>query len=317
MTAMRLMLRPAVLAPALLTAMTLAACGAGTSAGPSAEAGGSATGGDLEVVAAFYPLQFVVDRVAGDRAEVTNLTPPGAEPHDLELSPQALAGLGDADLVVVLGGFQPALDDATGAAQASVLDLADVADRAYTGGPEHTDEDPYDDTDPHFWTDPTRMVEAAGLVTDALSEADPDGAEEYATNAEALIADLEELDGEAEAAFASCGTTTLVTAHDAFGYFADRYGFDVRPINGMAPDQAPDARTLAELSDFVAGNGITTVYTETLVSSAVADTVAAEAGVDTAVLDPLEGLTDASDGEDYLEVMRANIDAVRSGQACA
>ena len=123
------------------------------------------------------------------------------------------------------------------------------------------------------------MAEAARLVADALAEADPDGAEAYAANADALVAELDELDAEAEEALASCEVTTLVTAHDAFGYFADRYGFEVRPINGLTPDQEPDAGTLAELSDFVAENGVTTVYTETLVSTAVADTVAAEAGV--------------------------------------
>ncbi len=109
----------------------------------------------------------------------------------------------------------------------------------------------------------------------------------------------------------------MVTAHDAFGYFAARYGFEVRSVNGLSPDQEPDAGTLADLADYVASAGITTVYTETLVPSAVADTVAEEAGVATAVLDPVEGLTDASAGQDYREVMRANIDAVRSGQACA
>ena len=295
-------MRPARGPLVLLGALALSACGTGTGAADSSEGSGR-----LQVVAAFYPLEFVASRVAGDRAEVSGLTPPGAEPHDLELSPQALAGLGEADLLVVLGGFQPALDDALTTTGAPVVDLVELADRPYENG----------GTDPHFWTDPTLVAEAAGVVADALSEADPAGAETYAANADALVAELDELDAEAEVAFASCEITTLVTAHDAFGYFADRYGFDVRPINGISPDQEPDARTQAELADFVLDSGITTVYTETLVSTAVADTVAAEAGVDVAVLDPVEGLTDASAGEDYRQVMRANIDAVRSGQACS
>ncbi|MFC3687899.1 metal ABC transporter substrate-binding protein [Aquipuribacter hungaricus] len=335
--------RALLLAPVVATVLTVAACGGGTAAGGSTDEGAAGGGaaaaqdGGLQVVAAFYPLQFLTSRVAGDRAEVTSLTPPGAEPHDLELSPQSLAGLGEADLVVVLGGFQPSLDDALGTSDAPVLDLAEVADRPYEGqhddahegeGEEdhaaeetHADEETHGDedgaTDPHFWTDPTHMAEAAEQVAAALSEADPEGAEAYEAGAAALAEELGALDTEAQEALASCEVTTLVTAHDAFGYFADRYGFEVRPVNGITPDQEPDAGTLAELSDFVAAEGVTTVYTETLVSSAVADTVAAEAGVQTAVLDPLEGLTDDSSGEDYLEIMRANIDVVRDGQSCA
>lgn len=328
---MRPALRTSVLSPflvAAVAAVALSACsgatdvaGTGTRGGASGTAGASGEGG-LQVVAAFYPLQFVGGRVAGDRAEVTGLTAPGAEPHDLELSPQALAGLAEADLVVVLGGFQPALDDALDTTDAPVVDLAAIADRPVDETADETvDEAAHEDgaggTDPHFWTDPTLMAQAAEQVAAALSEADPQGADTYTANAAALVQELGSLDTEAEEAFASCEVTTLVTAHDAFGYFAERYGFDVRPINGLTPDQEPDAGTLGELSDFVRGNGITTVYTETLVSTAVADTVAAEAGVRTAVLDPVEGLTDESAGHDYVEVMRANIDAVRSGQACA
>ena len=161
------------------------------------------------------------------------------------------------------------------------------------------------------------MAEAAGLVAAALAEADPDGADVYAANADDLVAELTALDEEAQEALGACEVDTLVTAHDAFGYFGDRYGFDVRPINGLTPEQEPDARTLAEISDFVVDTGITTVYTETLVPTAIADTVAAEAGVETAVLDPVEGLTDSSAGADYLEIMRANIETVRDGQSCA
>ncbi|MFC5380006.1 metal ABC transporter substrate-binding protein [Aquipuribacter nitratireducens] len=296
----------------------------------------------LAVTAAFYPLQYLVEQVGGERVDVTGLTPPGAEAHDLELSPQALAGLQEADLLVLLDGFQPAVDDAVGASDVTVLDLAPVADRPYgedAGPHDHGDEDHADDehsdehsdephsdedehghghgdTDPHFWTDPTHMLDAAGLVAAELSTLDPEGAETYEANLAVLEEELTALDEQAQAALQSCEVDVLVTAHDAFGYFADRYGFEVRSINGLTPDQEPDARALGEIADFVEDNGVTTVYTETLVSSAVADTVAAEAGVATSVLDPVEGLTDESAAQDYVGVMEANIEAVRSGQAC-
>jgi len=344
--------RPFLLGTALTAALVLAACGGsgdgatgdgatgdamtgdattgdattGDATGAAADVGAVATsdaasdGATLEVVAAFYPLEFLTSRVGGDRVALTALTPPGAEAHDLELSPQALAGLTEADLVVALGGFQPAVDDALTDLDVPVLDLAQLADRPYVEEEgEHSEEEgeEHSDTDPHFWLDPTYMGEAAAMIADALTEADPDGADTYAANAEALTTELDELDAQAQEAFGSCAVDTLVTAHDAFGYFGDRYGFEIRSINGLSPDQEPDAGTLAQISDFVADSDVRTVYTETLVSSAVADTVAAEAGVETAVLDPVEGLTDSSAGEDYLEVMRANIDVVRAGQACA
>lgn len=331
----------------------LAACGGGasddgtsTAAAPAAPAPAGATdeptgaaaaetaeAPSLAVVAAFYPLEFLAQRVGGDRADVTGLTPPGAEAHDLELSPQSLVGLTESDLVVALSGFQPAVDEALAGSQVPVVDLAGVADREVGEDAEphdhsHDDEDEHahedaaeedhdhGDTDPHFWTDPTHMAEAAQQVAAAMAEADPEGSDTYTANAESLVAELTALDEEARSAFSSCDVDTLVTAHDAFGYFGDRYGFEIRSINGITPDQEPDARTQAEISDFVADNGIRTVYTETLVSAAIAETVAAEAGVDVMVLDPVEGLTDDSAGQDYLEVMRANIDAVRTGQAC-
>ncbi|WP_336923597.1 metal ABC transporter substrate-binding protein [Aquipuribacter sp. SD81] len=309
-----------------------------STAAPAGEAGSS-----LAVTAAFYPLQYVTEQVGGDRVEVTALTPPGVEAHDLELSPQSLAGLQDTDLLVLLGGFQPAVDEAAGSAGVPTLDLAPVADRPYGedagehehaddehtddehtdehaedehAEDEHADEHDHGDTDPHFWTDPTHVAEAAGLVAAELTELDPAGEETYATNLAALQDELAGLDERMRTALADCEVEVLVTAHDAFGYFADRYGFEVRPINGLTPDQEPDARTLGEIADFVEDSGVSTVYTETLVSSRVADTVAAEAGVTTAVLDPVEGLTEESAAQDYVGVMEANTEAVRAGQSC-
>lgn len=373
MSCMTWTLRPVLLGAALASVLMTTACGGGASTdGATVGAGGgqgelgtsdptpaetagpdAAVAADVSesvgVVAAFYPLEFLATKVGGDRVEVTGLTPPGVEAHDLEITPRALIGLTDTDLVIALAGFQPAVDEALAGVEVPVVDLAPVADRPYgetedahsdeethsdeevhaEGGEQHSDEEaPGDehsegaghgeqgDTDPHFWLDPTHMVEAAQVIATALAEVDPDGADVYAANAEALSAELTEVDEEARTAFASCDIDTLVTAHDAFRYFGDRYGFEIQSINGLSPDQEPDARTLAELSDFVAQNNIQTVYTETLVASDIADTVAAEAGVQTAVLDPIEGLTDASAGSDYLEVMRTNIDTVLTGQAC-
>ncbi len=315
-------------------ALLLTACG--SSDGDQA----AAAEDGVRVEAAFYPLQWAAERVGGDRVDVASLTPPGAEAHDLELTPQDVAALSEADLVVYLEGFQPAVDDAVAEAGDAAWDAGQAADLSLTLE-EHSDEHSHEGeteaehaehaegeeggehaegegiTDPHFWLDPTRLAAVGDALADRLAEVDPDGADAFRDNAAALRADLETLDAEMQEGLADCAVPTLVTGHDAFGYLADRYGLEVVGISGLSPSAEPSAEQLAEISTLVGERGVTTVYTETLVDPAVAETVAAEAGVQTAVLDPLEGLTDESAGEDYLEVMQANLATLQEGQGCA
>ncbi len=306
------------LAATTTAALLLSACG-GT-------AGGSGEDG-VSVVAGFYPLEWAAERIGGEAIDVSSLTPPGAEAHDLELTPQDVAAVSGADLVVHLEGFQPAVDEAAAseagdrawdAGQAADLSLT-ADDTAHEGEEEHEEEGHADEpaADPHFWLDPTRLAAVGDALAERLAEVDPGNADTFEQNAADLRADLEALDEEIETGLADCAVPTLVTAHDAFGYFADRYGLEVHGISGLSPSQEPEPAQLAEISELVAAEGITTVYTETLVDPAVAETVAAEAGVQTAVLDPVEGLTEASEGEDYLEVMRANLATLREGQSCS
>lgn len=284
---------------------------------------GDASDGDrMQVTAAFYPLQYVAQRIGGDAVDVTSLTPPGGEPHDLELTPQDLAQLQEADLVVHLSGFQPAVDDAI--AQTSdvvAIDAADSADLEQSDAEdEHAEdehaEDEHGSVDPHFWLDTHRLSDVAQAVEQALSEADPDQADVFAENLAALQRDLSDLDEEYDRGLAECAVTSLVTAHDSFGYLAQRYGMEQVGIAGLSPDAEPDPQQLASVADLVEREGVTTIYTETLVSPAVAQTVAEETGAKTAVLDPLEGLTDDAADSDYLSVMRANLKTLREGQAC-
>jgi zinc transport system substrate-binding protein len=310
-------------ATAAATALLLAACGSSGDDAAAAEDG-------VSVEAAFYPLQWAAERVGGERVDVSSLTPPGAEPHDLELTPQDVASLSEADLVVYLEGFQPALDDAVVEAGDAAWDAGDAADLSLTTTEEHdhegeteeehaghADEEGGEVVDPHFWLDPTRLADVGDALADRLAEVDPDGADTYRDNAAALRTDLEALDAEMQQGLARCAVTTVVTSHDAFGYLADRYGLEVVGISGLSPSTEPSPSQLAEISTLVRERGVTTVYTETLVDPAVAETVAEEAGVQTAVLDPIEGLSDESAGDDYLAVMRADLATLQEGQGCA
>jgi len=279
-------------------------------AGCSAEDGGD--DGRLQVVAAFYPLEWTAQRVGGDLVDVTSLTAPGAEPHDLELSPQDVGAIADADLLVHLQGFQPAVDDAAASEAADhSWDAGSAADLVPAAGGDGA-------LDPHFWLDPTRLAEVGDALAGRLADLDPGNAGAYEANAADLRADLEALDTEISGDLAGCAVDTLVASHEAFGYLAGHYGFEMVGISGISPSQEPDPAAIAEIADLVGERGVTTVYTETLVDPAVADTVANEAGVDTAVLDPLEGLTadETAAGADYFTVMRANLRALRKALEC-
>jgi zinc transport system substrate-binding protein len=296
-------------------AALLVGCG---SPGPSA-AGGDGGDGGLQVVTSFYPLQFVASRVGGPDATVTSLTRPGSEPHDLELTPRDVATVQKADLVVYLSGFQPAVDQSVD--QHGTNDRAvDVAKTAGLKPADQSQDDPaHADEgaeDPHFWLDATRLAHVTEQVADAMAHAEPSAASGFRQRAAALVDDLDALDEEFRTGLQDCASTDLVTSHRAFGYLAERYGLRQVGITGLSPESEPDPRSLAQVATFVREHHVSTIYSETLVSPAVARTVARETGATTAVLDPIEGLTDASAGRDYLEVMRNNLKVLMKGQSC-
>jgi len=292
----------------------------------SSDGGRAAQDGTLRVATSFYPLQWMAERVGGDLVTVTNLTKPGAEPHDLELTPRDVASLSDADVVAYLSGFQPAVDDALRNTDATRFDAAPAADLdlrftpavgdAAPDGRLGADADATGRTDPHFWLDPVRLAAVGEAFADTLAEQDPKHADRFRANAAALTADLKGLDHDMTVGLERCRSRDLVTSHRAFGYLAARYHLRQVGISGIDAEAEPSARSLAQVSDFVRANHVRTIYFETLVSPVVAKTVAREAGATTDVLDPLEGLGTHSQGGDYVEVMRANLANLRRGQGC-
>ncbi len=305
---------------ALLGAVTLtvAACGTGDPEG----SGGRADG--LDVVTSFYPLQLAVERIGGEHVTVHTLTKPGAEPHDVELGPQDLAGLLEADVIVYSAGFQPAVDDGVEQAQqdkvlevskAARLDLQPAEDEhADESAEEHAE---HSGADPHFWLDPQRYADVAEAISERLAKADPANAAAYTANSKAFVTELTALDEELTTGLANCSIKTLVTSHAAFAYLADRYGFEQHGISGLSPEVEPSAAQLKEVSEIVKAEGVTTIYQETLVEPHFAQTVATTTGAKLATLDPIEGITDQSAGKDYFEVMRSNLKALQQGQACS
>jgi zinc transport system substrate-binding protein len=279
---------------------------------------GAGDGSDerVSVVASFYPLAFVADRIGGECVSVTNLTPPGIEPHDIELSPDAVESIATADVVLYLGGgFQPAIEDAVHDASGEAVDLLEVV-------PTTPAEDEVASegliVDPHVWLDPGRFALIAGATTDAIDRAGAASTCDLSGAGASLLADLESLDDDFRSSLDGCERDLIVTNHAAFGYLASAYGLRQEAIAGLEPETEPSARRLAALIDLVDREGVTTILTEELVSPDVADTLAGEAGVHTAVLYTIEGLTDeeSAAGEDYLSLMRKNLETVRVALAC-
>jgi zinc transport system substrate-binding protein len=285
---------------------------------PACGSSGSGTDGSrISVVASFYPLAEAASRVGGGSVLVDDLTPPGVEPHDLELTPDDLERITTADVVVYLGGgFQPAVEDAV--AQAGDAIAVDVLDGLETrpAPPDEADEGLA--VDPHVWLDPRRFAEIVDRVTEALVMADPSMEEAYRSNGEAYRDELGRLDDDFRGRLSSCARTTIVTSHDAFGYLAEAYGLTEVPITGLSPEAEPDAQRLAELRDLVVSEGVTTIFAEELVSPEVAQTLADEAGVRVDLLNPIESLTDEQSerGENYDSLMRENLEALTRALDC-
>lgn len=260
--------------------------------------------GKVRVVAGFYPLAEAAARVGGDRVVVTNLTPTGAEPHDLELRSSDVDRIEAAAVLVYLGGgFQPGVERAAGRAEGRRVDVSTTDEAG---------------DDPHVWLDPTRMSGIVDRVQEALVDADPAGRAAYEANAAAYRAELAALDGAYREGLAQCDRRLIVTSHAAFGHLARRYGLTQEPITGLSPESEPDPERLSDLAAEARARGVTTIFSETLVSPRVAETLAREAGATTAVLDPIEGLTDDEQarGRTYVSAMRDNLSALRTALGC-
>ncbi|MFF8472470.1 metal ABC transporter substrate-binding protein [Streptomyces sp. NPDC015414] len=284
---------------------------------------GSAAAGDpgrFQVVASFYPMAFLAERIGGGHVDVTTLTSPGQEPHDLEISPRQIGRLEQSDAVLYLKGLQPNVDDAV--AQSPVRAKIDAASLTtleqhgnevggHAAGHDTHEGEESGGKDPHIWLDPVRYAQVAEGVGRAFEKADPDHAADYRKNTAALVRKLDALNTRFEDGLAHTDTKVFGTTHAAFGYLAERYGLTEEAINGLDPESEPSAARIRDLQRMAEADGVTTVFYETLVSGRTAKTVADDGGLRTDVLDPLEGITSKSRGTDYFSVQEANLKALQ------
>jgi zinc transport system substrate-binding protein len=273
------------------------------------------TSGAHTVVTSFYPLQFIADEVAGRYNDVVDLTPPGVEPHEYELTVRQTAQVDTARVGFYEKGMAPSID------QAMAQDSPDHALDVTTVVPLHAPEPGYneetaDNEDPHFWQDPVLMARATTAFAATMAQADPAHAAYYHRRGALLTRQLMALDRDYSRTLATCRIRTLVVSHDAFEYLGRRYHLDIVPIAGLEPDAEPSLQRIHQIAELVHDRGITTVFYETLASPALAQSLASDTGADTAVLDPIEGLTSADPHATYLTLMRQNLAAIAKASDC-
>jgi zinc transport system substrate-binding protein len=296
-----LMVRSRLLPLALAAALLASGCGARAN-----------DGGKPTIAAAFYPLAWLAAQVGGPDVTVRNLTRPGAEPHDLELTPRQIIDVGESTLAFYIKGVQPAVDKAVREhAEHHSLN----AETVVTTLPAPQDEAADGAADPHLWLDPSRFATVATALGERLARADTANAAGYRSRAAQVVTRLNALDEEFRTGLRHCARNDIVTGHSAFGYLAERYGLRQVGVSGLDPESEPSPGRIAELTGLIQRTGATTVFTETLSSPKTAATLAQEAGVRTEVLDPIEGVKPGSH-DDYFSVMRRDLATLRPALGC-
>jgi zinc/manganese transport system substrate-binding protein len=292
-----------------LIALALAACGD--------DDGAAGASGRPDVVVTTNVLGDVVSDLVGDEAAVEVIMPPGTAPHGFQASPQQVASMRDADVLVTNGaGFEEGLTEAIEAAEQdgvptfAAIDAVDTLELDGDGG-----------TDPHFFTDPARMATAAEGIADFLADEVPGlYTPAFASQARATIDDLNALDGEVEQTLSEVppDRRTLVTNHEVFGYFADRYGFDV--VGAVIPagttQAEPSAAQLDELAHTIEEQDVPAIFVETSSPARLAEALADEVGdVDVVELFSESLGDEGSSGETYAAMMRTNAERIADALA--
>lgn len=270
----------------------------------------------IQVSTSFYPLYFFTSQIAGDKANVYNITPAGAEPHDYEPTTQDIARIEDGQLLVLNGGKLEAwgdkIKDTLKNTNTSVITVGEtIANQTVV-------EDGETIRDPHVWLDPQLAKQEATAIAHGLEQADPSNALYYEANLQTLSVKLDALDQKFTQGLKTCEKKDIITSHAAFGYLARQYDLNQVPISGLSPDAEPSSQQLASVADFARKNNVKYIFFESLVSPKLSDTIAHEVGAQTLVLNPIEGLSDEeiASGKNYFTEMENNLVNLKIALQC-
>lgn len=303
----------------ILSSLLLAACQSAPQ--PTAE-----SSSPIRVLAAQSFLADIAQNVAGDRLTVEVLVPAGLDPHAFEPTPQDVVKIAQSDLLILNGAGLEAwaekiLENAGGerlvveASDGLTMRQTEEGEEEHAGEEEHFEGDGHDHQgDPHFWFDPNQVVRYVENIRDGLIEADPAGAEVYRQNAAAYLAELEALDAwiQAQVAQIPPERRLLITDHDSFGYFAERYGFEIigAIIPSFSTGAAPSAQQMADLINRIRATGAPAIFLESGADARLAEQIAAEANI--RVVADLYTHSLGADGQvlSYIEMMKYNTNAI-------
>ncbi|MFC7440198.1 metal ABC transporter substrate-binding protein [Laceyella putida] len=272
----------------------------------------------LQIYTSLFPFEDFAKKIGGEHVEVTNLIPPGVEPHDFELTARDMAALSEADVFIYNGAGLEAwagkavtnLDPKQTLVVEATKNLPLLKMEEHEHGKEHGAEHAHGDVDPHAWLDPSLAKKQAEAIRDALIKRDSANKADYNKNFEQLEAELDKLDSEFQAMVKRAPKKEFAVSHAAFGYLAHRYGLEQLAISGLSPSDEPSPQELKHIIEEVREHEIKVILFETLVSSKIAEVVKREVKAEALVLNPLEGLTEEekAQGLDYFKVMRKNKD---------
>lgn len=279
---------------------------------------GDAANGKIQVTASFYPLYFLAQEIGGDKADVVNIIPAGAEPHEYELTAQDIVRIENSDILILNGaGLEPWGESIENNLRSSnsKTKLMNVSNQLAT---QEIVEDETTVIDPHVWLSPKLILSIADDIEQAFAEVDPANIDYYKANAISLKDKLNALDMEYKVGLQNCEKKDFVTSHAAFGYLASTYGLNQVAIAGLSPEFEPSAQDLARVAQFAKEHNVQYIFFESLISPKLSQTVAKEIGAQTLVLNPMEGLTrqELSEGKSYLTEMIANLVNLKTALVC-
>lgn len=261
-----------------MLALTLALCACAPTLTPAPAAAST-----LRVIAIETFLADIAQNVAGDRLKIEALMPVGADPHSFEPTPQDSRKIAESDMVIVNGaGFEEFLAKLlqnAGGTQQIIEASKGLTSRTLKANEPHDADNP---GDPHFWFDPTKTITYVENIRDGLTQADPAGAEVYRSNAARYIEKLNALDAEIkqQVSVVPEANRKLVTDHDTFGYFADRYGFEIvgMIVPSFSTADSSTAQQVANLIDRIKATGAKAIFIEASTNPALADQIARDTG---------------------------------------
>ena len=270
----------------------------------------------ISVVASFYPLYYFSEQIGGNKADVVNITPSGAEPHDYEPTGTDMVKIANSRLLILNGGGLEAWGSNV---QKNIDSKRTLVVTAGDGLANQTvTEDNQDIIDPHVWLSPLLAKKMVDKIAQGFITVDPNNSLYYQTNADVLKTQLDKLDADYQMGLQNCLQKDIVTSHAAFGYLATAYGLNQVSIAGLSPDAEPSPKQLADIAIFAKNKKIDYIFFESLVSPKLSQTIAQEIGAKTMVLNPIEGMTvdDLNQGKNYFTEMEKNLTNLKIALQC-